>query len=49
MNCVLYKLIFLIILKVLIHTHSHWILLSCLFVSLTDWPLSDRSVDQAGS
>ena len=41
-------LIMLIILEVLIHTQSHWILLSCLFVSLTDCSLTDRSMDQAG-
>ena len=35
-------------LEVLIHAHSHWILLSCLFVSLTDCSLTDRSMDQAG-
>ena len=38
----------LIILEVLIHTQSHWILSSCLFVSLTDCSLTDRSMDQAG-
>ena len=35
-------------LEVLIHAHSHWILLRCLFVSLTVVSLTDRSMDQAG-
>ena len=39
----------LIILEVLIHAHSHYlILLSCLFISLTDCSLTNRSIDQGG-
>ena len=43
-----YKL-YLITLEVLIHAHSHYlILLSCLFISLTDCSLTNRSIDQGG-
>ena len=43
-----YKL-YLIILEVLIHAHSHYlILLSCLLISLTDCSLTNRSIDQGG-
>ena len=38
----------LVILEVLVHMHSHWISLSCLFVSFTDCTLTERSMDQAG-